>query len=277
MPGVGNLKRVVLLLLFFLSLKAGQDSVGQKDFKITEALYKLGKYEIVIRQHKRINLDEYFRQQQNTRVRPTYCSASIEIKRKGEIRDRVEFNDIEPLGGRFGIHLPLKQESAKHFILMKYGDYDNRTIVITDRGELFNLGGGRYRIFLDRFLVSPRALPDIRSGTFSIFDLHTNRVLLSAEVLDLPIKGLRELLGAGAYDFSFYTNGPEFFAGVVFYDYSSFQTPTRTKYFFKIDLGTGAITEAVIDEKKCKEFIIDYSNIDSSNECECNGKIIKLS
>lgn len=277
MPGVGNLKSVVLLPLLFLSLIAGQNSVSQKDFKITEALYKLGKYEIIIRHHKRLNLEEYFRQQQNTCVGPTFCSASIEIRKKGEIIDRVEFNDIWPLGWRYGIHLPLKQESAKHFILMKYGDYDNRTIVITDGGELFNLGGGRYRIFLDRFLVSPRALPDIRSGTFSIFDLHTNRVLLSAEVLDLAIKGLLELPGEGEYDFSFYTNGPEFFAGVVFYDYSSFQTPTRTDYFFKIDLGTGAITEAVIDEKKRKEFIIDYSNVDSSNECECKGKIIKLS
>jgi len=112
---VGNIEKVVLLPLFFLNLIAGPDSVGQQDFKITEAHYKLGKYKIVIRQHKRLNLAEYFRQQENTRVGPTFCSASIEIVENGKATDGVEYKDIFPLGWRYGIHLPIKQESSRHF------------------------------------------------------------------------------------------------------------------------------------------------------------------
>lgn len=276
---MGNIQRVLILPLFILVLIAGQDTVDKKDFKTTEAHYRLGDYEIVIRQQKRIK--EISSQKEfDTPVGPVWCSASIEIVENGKIADGVEYKDIWPLGWRWGIHLPLKQESSKHFILTKYGDYDNKTIVITDGGELFNLGGGRYRIFLDRFLISPRELPDIRSGTFTIFDLHTNKVLLSAEVLDLAIKGLPELTGGDMYDFNFYTNGKDFFAGIVvlvYYSSSQTITRTRTDFFYKIDLGTGAMTEAVFDEKKQKEFIIDYSNIDMSNDCECKDKIIKPS
>ncbi|MCX6567830.1 MAG: hypothetical protein NT147_02110 [Candidatus Aminicenantes bacterium] len=257
---------------------ASQDPVDKKDLKTTEAHYRLGDYEIVIKQQKRLrNLTQ---KEVNTHILPTWCSASVEINENGKIRDKLDFKDIWPLGWRGGIHLPLKQESSKHFILTKYGDYDNRTMVITDGGELFDLGGGRYRIFLDRFLISPRELPDIRSGTFTIFDLHTNRVLLSAEVLDLAIKGLPEPTGGDMYDFNFYTNGKEFFAGIVvlvYYSSSQTITRTRTDFFYRIDLGTGAMTEAVFDEKKHKEFIIDYSNIDLSNDCECKDKIIKQS
>lgn len=82
------------------------------------------------------------------------------------------------------------------------------------------------------------------------------------------------------YDFNFYTNGKEFFAGIVvlvYYSSSQTITRTRTDFFYRIDLGTGAMTEAVFDEKKHKEFIIDYSNIDLSNDCECKDKIIKQS
>jgi len=267
------MQKVVILPLFFFGLIAGQEPVSQNEPKITEARFKLGQYEIVLLQKKQRVLTQKDFKAHGT---PTYCSASIEIRRKDEIIDGVKFSDIWPLGWHYGIHLPFIQESAKHFISVKYGDYDNRTFVITDGGELFDLGGGRYRIFLDRFLVSQRELPDVReSGTFTIFDLHMNKVLLSAEVLDLPIKGLLEDRSKGdiEYDFNFFTDGPEFFAGVVFYDFSSVRTPTRTNHFFKINLESGEITEAVFDEKKHKEFIIDFSNIDLSPDCECQKKV----
>ena len=265
------MQKIVFLSFFFFSQLGGQGYIDQSDFKTTEALYKLGNYEIVIRQHKRLNLDEYFRQQQNTRVGPTFCSASIEIKKNNKIieLERVAFDNIMGLGWRFGVFLPWKQESPKHFILVKCGDYDSRTIVVTYGGEIFNLKGGRYRIFLNRFLVSHPELPDVESGTITIFDLDKNKVLLSVETLDL--EGLSELLGADMYDFNFYTSGPEFFTGIVVYDPSS-QDSKRTNYFYKIDLGTGAMTEAVFDEKKHKEFVIDYLNIDLNNDCECKKR-----
>jgi hypothetical protein len=269
MPGV------ILLPLLLISLIAGQDAVDQENHRTTEAHYRLGNYGIVIRQQKRLRITQ---KEINAHMMPNWCSVSVEINENGNNISKLDFNDIHGYGGRYGIYLPIMQESPKHFILIKYGDYDCRTIVITDGGELLNLGGGKYRVFLDRFLVSPRELPDVKSATFTIFDLYTNKVLLS-KVLDRTTKGLPELfLGGDTYDFSFYTNGTEFFAGIVvlvYYSSSQTTTRTRTNLFYNIDLKTGAMAEAVFDEKKHKEFIIDYSNIDMSNDFEYKDKIIR--
>lgn len=267
-----NAKRVVLLPLLFFNLLAGQDSVGQQDIKTTEAHYQLGNYEVVIRQQKRLRITQ---EEISAHVTPNWCSVSVEINENGGIINKLDFIDIHGYGGRYGIYLPIKQESPKHVILMKYGDYDCRTVVITDGGKLFNLGGGSYRIFLNRYLVSRRELPDVESATFIIFDLYTNKVLLS-KVLDRTTKGLPELfLSRDTYDFEFYANGPEFFVGIVvqvYYSSSQTISRTRTGSLNKVDLRTGAMTEAVFDPKKHKEFIIDYSNIDLSHNCECNKR-----
>jgi hypothetical protein len=269
------MRRVVFLPLFFFSLMAGQEATVQKDFKITEAHYRLGNYEIVIKQQRR--LKELSNQKEfDTHVGPVWCSAFLEIRENGEKIDRVEFNDIWPLGGNFGIHLPVKQESSRHFILMKYGNYDCRTIVITDEGNLFNLGGGSYRIFQNRYLISPRELAD-DPGTFSIFDLLGNIVLLTVSWRDLAKDISPSPIGNRAYIVKFYTNGPELFAGIVLVDIHSWQVIEHTGYFYRLDLERGKIAEAVFDENKLTEFVIDYSNLDLSNDCECKKRADKLS
>jgi hypothetical protein len=46
---------------------------------------------------------------------------------------------------------------------------------------------------------------------------------------------------------------------------------------FKGGRSTGKTTDAVFDEKKHTEFVIDDSNLDLSSECECKKKVDKLS
>jgi hypothetical protein len=258
--------RVVLLSLFFFCAVASQNSIDQRSLKITEGRYRLGNYEIVIVQKKRLdNLDQ---KQIDSGVRPVWCSASVAIEENGKIIDKLEFGDISPLGWRYGIHLPIKQESSKHFILMKYGDYDSRVLVITDKGKQFNLGGEGYRIFLNRYLIARGGMAD-SSYDFSIFDLHENKLLLTVSWGD-PIKVIQPSPSNGkAHIIKLYTNGPELFASIDIVDEHSLRTIEHTNHFYRIDLETGKIADAVFDEKKHTEYVIDWSNIDLSGDCEC--------
>lgn len=269
------MQRAVLFPLFFISLIAGQDTVNQQLFKTTEAHYRLGKYEIVIGQKKRIF--EADKEKHDWGITPTWCSAFIEIKREGQKIERVEFNDIHPFGGHSGIHLPVKQESSRHFILMKYGNYDCRTIIITDEGKLFDLGGGSYRIFQNRYLISPRELPDAgKGGEFSVFDLLENEVRATVRWGDLANDISLHPTRDTGYIIRVFTNGPELFAGIVLVDVNNWRIIEQTGSFYRLDLETGKTIKAIFDEKKHSEFVIDYSNIDSSNECECKKTVDKL-
>jgi hypothetical protein len=274
MRPVGKMQKILLLPLLLISLMNGQDSVDQGLFKITEGHYRLGKYEIVIRQQKRIK--QLSNQKQfDTHVGPVWCSAFVEIREDDRVIDKIDFNDIWPLGGNFGIHLPLKQESPKHFILMKYGDYDCRTLIITDEGKVFNLGGGSYRIFQNRYLISPRELPDALEEVFSIFDLRRNNVLATLGWSDLA-KDLPPIpVNNTVYIIKFYTNGFELFAGIVLMDMHRWQAIQHPVCFYRIDLETGKTIQSVFDEKKHAEFVIDYSNLDLSNDCECKNTVGK--
>ena len=158
--------------------------------------------------------------------------------------------------------------------MMKYGDYDSRTLVITAEGELFNLPGQEYRIFLGRYLIALGGEAD-NSHDFSFFDLQENKLLFTIGWGD-PIKVVRFPPRDGkAQIIKLYTNGAELFASIDTVKIYTFDTVEHTGYFYKIDLETGKVVDAVFDEKKHTEFVIDTSNIDLSNDCECSGGIIK--
>ena len=266
------MQRVVLLPLLYLSLIAGQHSVGQQDFKTTEAHYRVGHYEIVIRQKK--YLYDLTQPKFNADPKATWCSASVEIKRNGKIMDRLDFNNIMAFGHFYGIHLPKKQESSKHLILVKYGDYDSRILVITDKGKLFNIAGRTYRIFLGRYLIAQGAWAE-SSPSFSILDLYRNKLPLTVD-WGAPIMVKQPAPHDGkVFIIKLYTNGPELFASIDMVDERTVETVEHTGYFYKIDLETGKIVDAVFDGKKHTEFVIDYSNIDLSCDCESGVEIIK--
>jgi hypothetical protein len=262
----GKMKKGVILPLLFLNLLAAQESADQNDLKVTEARYSLGQYKIVLLQQKRVG--ELTQKDIDARVRPTWCSASVEIQKDSKLIDRVNFGDIWPVGWRYGIHLPFKQESPRHFILMKYGDYNSRTLIISDEGQLFNLPGEAYRIFLDRYLIARGGMAD-DSPDFSFFDLNENKLLFTVGWGN-PIKVIQQPPHDGkAQIIKLYTCGPDIFASIDIVRDLSLDTIGHTAYFFRIDLETGKISDATFDEKKHRELVIDISNIDMSNDCEC--------
>lgn len=260
------MKKGFILPLLFLYLWGGQESAGQKDLKITEARYNLGQYEIVLLQQKRIRV--LTQKELDSKISPVWCSASLEIQKESQLIDKVNFDDIWPVGWRYGFHLPLKQESPRHFILMKYGDYNSRTLIVSDEGKLFNLPGEAYRVFLNRYLIAKGGMAD-DSHDFSFFDLNTNRLLFTVGWGN-PIHALRQPPSDGkAQVIKLYTSGPEIFASIDIVRDLTLETIGHTTYFYGIDLETGKIRDTPFDEKVHREFAIDTSNIDLTDDCEC--------
>ncbi len=260
------MKRGFILPLLFLYLLGSQETAGQKDLTITEARYTLGSIEIVLVQQKRVR--ELTQKEIDAHVRPNWCSASVEIQKDNKLVDRIDFRDIWPVGWRYGIHLPFKQESPRHFFLMKYGDYNSRTLIVSDYGKLFNLPGEAYRVFLNRYLIAKGGMAD-DSHDYSFFDLNMNTLLFTVGWGNLIYVPQQPPSEGKAQVIKLYTSGPEIFASIDIVRDLTLMTIGHTEYFYKIDLETGKITDATFDEKVHKEFIIDTSNIDMTDDCEC--------
>ena len=255
------MRKTVILLLLLIAPIMAQKAKDQENLKTTEARYSFGKYVLVIRHQDRTNLPT--QEQLDAGIKPIWRSSFLEIWEKRKIINHLDFDDIWPLGWKAGIFLPMKQEAPRHFILTKYGDYDGRTIIITDKGKLFNLGGGKFRIFRNRYLVTPRALTDVDvKGEFSVFDLQRDMVLMTPTWRDLTKDTLQRSPSPGMTNsVEFFTYGPEFFVGVGMVE-ESWQVPGHIHFFFKLDLETGKLEDAEFDIKKHKQFVTDYSNID---------------
>jgi hypothetical protein len=265
-----KMRKSIVFLMFLIAPIVAQEVSDQKIFRITEARFTIGKYEISIKhQHRTIPL--MTQEEFDNKVGPTWCAAFLQILDNGTIIDRLDFPDIHTYGWIGGLFLPVKRESPRHFIITKYGDYDCRTIIITDNGEMFNLGGGSYRIFQQRYLISPRELPDTSGGgEFSIFDLLQNKVIMSIDWNDLCGNALLfSYTRSDDFILRFYSNGTDLFAGIVSVNIKNWQVLDHTQYFYRIDFDAKKLVEALFDNEHHQEFVIDQSNIDLNHLCEC--------
>ncbi|MEN6312032.1 MAG: hypothetical protein ABFD80_10900 [Acidobacteriota bacterium] len=265
------MRKGILLAFIFWGFLAGRNSASGQDLKTTEAHYRLGKFEIVIIQHKR-----NWTARDNMVARPLHCSASVEIRKKGRIIEKFDFGDIMPPGGPPGIFLPKKQESPKHFILVKHGGYDSRALVITDKGRRFDIAGYAYRFFLGRYLITEGSVAE-SSPAFTVFDLRKNELLLTLDPGDsIPWATGPPLPPSQAYLIKLYTKGPELFAIVDIVEFSTFKTLGHVGRVYRIDLKTKKIRETNTDEKGLEEFVIDDSNMDMTTDCECKETTVKI-
>jgi hypothetical protein len=254
------MKSALILLLLLIAPISAQEPKDQEDLRTTEVRYPFGKYEILISHLRRIKFPT--QEQIDAGIRPLWLSEFLELWERGKRIGKLDFEDIQPLGSKAGIFLPLKQVSPGHFVLTKYGDYDGRTIIITDDGKLFNLGGGTCRIFRHRYLVTPRALPDLdEHGEFSVFDLKENKVLVTPAWRDLTKDSLLRSSPGWIDTIRFYTAGSGLFVKIGGIAENS-QIQGYINLFFRIDLKKGELEGAVFDKRKHKEFVIDHSNLD---------------
>ena len=100
------------------------------------------------------------------------CRAKILILKNNIQIDSIVFNEIEAVGGQYGL-LAYSELIKNHIIISKYGDYDGETIIINAKGEKFiTIGGYSFIDNTSGFLFS---ILDSDLSGFSVFDLNKDK------------------------------------------------------------------------------------------------------
>jgi hypothetical protein len=149
------------------------EQYSPSDFRISEAEFRHGNAVIRITQVKRTSEkhDEL----------PYVCRAWLDVAKSKETVLRRYFDDIDAVGGSYGLFVPEVQPSSAFFAVIKEGDYNGRLFLVRKDGKVFDLLGGPYFISKDkRYLFSQYASDN--SGLV-VFDLRKGVVVFSSDNL----------------------------------------------------------------------------------------------
>jgi hypothetical protein len=136
--------------------------VSQKEFRHGEVLIKIFQA----------------KKKKSKEVAPHECRAWITIERSGKLQKRIYYDDISPVGDRYGIFLPKKQPYKEFFIIIKLGDYDGRLIVVDIKGNVVDEIGGRFFTARDKRYLFSEYDSDI--GGISVLDMKTGQVVFTS-------------------------------------------------------------------------------------------------
>ncbi len=115
---------------------------------------------------------------------PSYCRAWLEIWKASRLLRQFYFDDIEPVGGGYGIFVPERQPFPNNFIAVKEGDYDGRLLLISKDGSAVDLPGGPYFATPDRrYLIG---LHSRDSNSLVIIDVAKRKVVLDGDKEGVP-------------------------------------------------------------------------------------------
>jgi hypothetical protein len=108
----------------------------------------------------------------------SYCDAYIEITSNKTKKFKYEF--IEALGGSAGIAF-LENVVPNHTLIVKHGDYDGRTIIVSKNGQITEVTGGSVSELIDNKYLINLAECDIGYCGFSIYDILQEKIVFSYE------------------------------------------------------------------------------------------------
>lgn len=145
-----------------VSVPTNLKSIGEK----TSITYSLGDFKIQLNQHK----------SDGTQF---YCKAEIIISKNSEQINYIDFL-AEPVGGNYGISNATRCNN--HLIFTKHGDYDGRTLIINDKGQVFDIIGGQ--VFLDEAAEILFSIYESDMNGVAIFDLQKDSILLEMEEME---------------------------------------------------------------------------------------------
>jgi hypothetical protein len=146
---------------------------GSDDFNVSQADFRNGDAVIRIVEAKRVLSNEY--------ELPHTCRAWLEVMRTKQTTFRRYFDDIEAVGGSYGLFVPEVQPPVPFFAVVKNGDYDGRLFLVRRDGKVFDLIGGSYFISENkRYLFSHY---DSDTSGLAVFDLREGRVVFSSDKL----------------------------------------------------------------------------------------------
>jgi hypothetical protein len=211
----------------------------------TKSHYKFGNVEIILEQNK----GKY----------PTYCNAWLKIEKNGKILHKRKYIKIEPLGGGYGLFVPSKQPSQKYFLVNKNGDYNGRSLLIDQDGNLIDLPGGLYFITDDNRYLFIEHEEDC-CNELRVFDLELGKVVFSVS----PEKS--DNSDVGDYEsITYYKKNKNVY--VIF----SYDGDTSNK-IFKYNYETNTLVRDKIIKPISNEIINLYSPLEVVDDCSCLPK-----
>jgi hypothetical protein len=98
-----------------------------------------------------------------------YCRAWLQIQKGEEVVDEKYYDDIYPVGGKYGLFVPRNQPSQNYFIVLVLGGYSGQLLLINRKGQIVDLRGGPLFVTSDRRFIFSTYSSDL-SG-LSVFDL----------------------------------------------------------------------------------------------------------
>lgn len=134
---------------------------------------------------------------------PRFCRAWLEAWKGDTLFKRVDYNDIDPQDGPYGIFLPQPQPSNRYFIAVKEGDSDPRVLLMTPDGNFFDVPGGWFFLTPDRrYLITQTT----RQGSaISVFDLLRGELLVDSQ----QVPPIFQWYGVGPGDGFFFTEASD--------------------------------------------------------------------
>ncbi len=107
-----------------------------------------------------------------------FCSVSLEVRHRESGREtwRLE-QDIEPVGGSYGLFVPDDQPLAGRWLVVKEGDYDGRLFVVARDGAVQDLPGGPLLVDRSLGVLFSESSGASESPGYVALDLRTGRVL----------------------------------------------------------------------------------------------------
>ncbi|MGZ6240558.1 MAG: hypothetical protein ACXWMF_12065 [Syntrophales bacterium] len=159
------------------------------EFNVSQAEFRNGDAVIRIIEAKRVSKEYEL---------PHTCRAWLEVMRAKQITFRRYFDDIEAVGGSYGLFVPEAQPPGLYFAVVKNGDYDGRLFLVHTKGKVSDLVGGSYFISKNkRYLFSHY---DSDTSGLAVFDLLEGRVVFSSD--KLPAYQHQWYIQKGSYFFT---------------------------------------------------------------------------
>jgi hypothetical protein len=176
------------------------------------------------------------------------------VKEDGRVLRQAYFDDIEPVGGYFGIFLPKHQPLENYFVALKEGDYDGRLLLVGKDGSLTNFPGGGFFLTADkRFLIGEHA-----SDYASPFVVDLAR-------RQLVIDGEKEKL-SGVVDW--YVDNRGYFYTEDDENGQPHNSNPKTVAIYRLDLKQFKVTKDVMSGQKLKSFRkVAYEPWEKSADC----------
>ncbi|MEO8150195.1 MAG: hypothetical protein ABI723_21355 [Bacteroidia bacterium] len=169
----------LLMIAVLQSVNAQRD---YKEFNATEylsSLYKIKSQNFSLNAYSIKLIKVFNKGDENENA--FYCRAWLKVLLKDSLIDSIYFDNMVPGKGCSGIYTDNEQPLLNYFLLVKYGNYDGRTIIIDSKGKIHNIIGGKYFLTRDkRYLFS---IYESDLSGISIYDFKTNKSIYTNDSL----------------------------------------------------------------------------------------------